>query len=232
MDDVIEALNRIAENLRTGVPAWVTIIGAIAPIILTIITIVLSVQIHRQNKNLQKMIHNRDVINQSRKEILSVYNAFSTSLLTLQKCGPVEGVFSSEYGTYQWNQEIMDSRIEVINACNTANLLLDDKALTDYLAKLRDLFSEISNDVSRYIYSGLHNNTRAEAISRVAKQYGVSESYVLSPYASPSVKDQLINGCKNSFTKEITEKIENYSKLIEDKAFSSLFEKYIRIKQL
>ena len=131
MDEVIEVLNRIAENLHAGVPAWVTIIGAIAPIILTIITIVLSVQIHRQNKNLQKMIHNRDVINQSRKEILSVYNAFSTSLLTLQKCGSVEGVFSSEYGTYQWNQEIMDSRIEVINACNTANLLLDDKALTD-----------------------------------------------------------------------------------------------------
>ena len=55
MDEVIEVLNRIAENLHTGVPAWVTIIGAIAPIILTIITIVLSVQIHRQNKNLQKM---------------------------------------------------------------------------------------------------------------------------------------------------------------------------------
>ncbi len=232
MEEITNALNRIAENLHTGVPAWVTIIGAIAPIILTIITIVLSIQIHKQNKKLQKMIYNRDVINQSRKEVLSIYNAFSTSLLTLQKYGPVEGVFSSEYGTYQWNQEIMGSRIEVINACNTANLLIDNKDLTDYLEKLRDLFSEISNDASRYIYSGIHNNTRAEAISRVAKQYGVTESDVLSPYASPSMKDQLMKECKNSFTKEISDKIETYSKLIEDKSFSLLFEKYIKIIQL
>ena len=229
---VVDALDRIAKNLQAGVPAWVTIFGAIAPIILTIVTIALSIQMNRQNKKLQKEIHNRDVLNQSRKEVLGIYNAFLTSLLTLQKCGPVEAVFASEYGTYQWHQEITAARIGVINAYNTANLLFEDKEMTEYLAKLRDLFSEISIDVSRYIYSGIHNSTRIEAISRVAKQSGVNENDILSPYASPTTKDQLIKECQNSFTKEISEKIENYSKLIEDEKFDSLFEKYIKIMKL
>lgn len=232
MDDIIDVLNKIADNLCTGVPAWVTIFGAIAPIILTIVTIALSFQMNRQNKKLQKEIHNRDVLNQSRKDVLAVFNAFCNSALTLQKYGSVESIFASDYGTMKWNEEILASHIEVINACNTANLLFEDKPLTDCLISLRDQFSAISADVSRYLFSGQHNTTRQEAISHVANQFGVGVDYILSPYASPSIRDRLFKECENSFTKEISGKIEKYSKQIEDEAFRSLFKKYIRIDTL
>ena len=47
--------------------------------------------------------------------------------------------------------------------------------------------------------------------------HGPIAGIALSPYASPTTKDQLIKECQNSFIKEISEKIENYSKLIEYK---------------
>ena len=232
MQEVVDALDRIANNLQAGVPAWVTIFGAIAPIILTIVTIALSIQMNRQNKKLQKEIHNRDVLNQSRKDVLAVYNAYCNSLLTLQKYGPVESIFASDYGTMKWNEEILASHIEVINACNTANLLFEDRPLTDCLISLRDQFSAISADVSRYLFSGQHNTTRQEAITRVANQFGVGVDYILSPNASPSMRDRLFKECENSFTREISDKIEKYSKLIDDEAFNALFKKYIKIDAL
>ena len=78
MEELIKAINSVAEACGEALPRWASIAGIVAPIILTVITIYLSLRMDRQNKKLQKMLSDRDTINQTRECILNIYNSFYT----------------------------------------------------------------------------------------------------------------------------------------------------------
>lgn len=105
MDGLVLSINNIAEILKNGTPAWLSVIVAFVPILLTIVTIVLSYRMDKNSKGLQKMIHNRDVYVQSRQDILSIYDAFSEAQITLCKYGTVEMIFANEFSASSWCQE-------------------------------------------------------------------------------------------------------------------------------
>lgn len=243
MEELINSVNSIAEALKSGTPAWVTIIAGFAPIILTIITIILSYRmdirnrelqkmIHKQNTELQQLLHNRDALNQSRQDILSVYNAFSEALLTVQSYGAVENVFSNEQITYTWCQELTTRKKEVLKAFDKAKLLLNDKELTDYLEKVREKYMDVYNCIARYTYNNLHTETLKSARMSIMPQYG-NGVYDLTWLAmNPTARDQIIKLCENVNTKEINEKIKQFSEMLSDDKFDYRFKKYIEIKEL
>ena len=68
MDEIIKSLDNIADAINGDALAMcLSIIFAVVPIVLTIITIVLSVRMDKQNKKLQKAIADRDTVNQTRQ---------------------------------------------------------------------------------------------------------------------------------------------------------------------
>ena len=80
MEELIKAINNVAEACGEALPRWASIAGIVAPIILTVITIYLSLRMDKQNKKLQKMLSDRDTINQTRECILNIYNSFYCSI--------------------------------------------------------------------------------------------------------------------------------------------------------
>ena len=61
---LIKALNRIAEALEKGfVPLELTVVGIGVPIFLTLGSLWLNYRTSKQNEELQKNLHNRDVKN-------------------------------------------------------------------------------------------------------------------------------------------------------------------------
>lgn len=138
MDEIVAALNSIAESLTNdGLPFWLTVIDIILPIILTTITIVLSIRMDKQNKKLQKQIHNRDVANQTRQTVLDIFQSYYNAFTVLQQVGDnVASVFVSDQSYYQWGLAVEASSKDVTLALNKAKLLLgDDTELVDYLRK-------------------------------------------------------------------------------------------------
>lgn len=243
MEELVNSVNGIAEALKSGIPAWVTILAGLAPILLTIITIILSYRmdrrnrelqkmIHKQNTELQQMIHNRDAFIQSRQEILSIFNAFSESLLTLRNYGSAETVFSNEQTTWNWCQELAIRRNEIIKAFDKAKLLFNEKDLVDCLEKARDKFLDIYTCITRYTYNNLNNQTLLNARARVAAQYG---SDVHNPgwlAMSPAAREELIKQCENENTKEINAKINQFSEMLSYENCDIKFKKYLEIKEL
>lgn len=232
MDELVRSINNIADILKKQSPEYVSIIMAVVPVLLTIITIILSWRMDRQNKKLQKMIHNRDILNQYRQDILLIYNTYSEAWINLVRYGSVEKIFIHEQTTYNWNQEINNMIIEVARASDKAELLLDDKELTGYLVSLRDDYKEICICVSRYIYNNTFSQVLQNALSTVASKNGVLGSNANYLAQNPVTQEQLIKLCENENTREIAQKIKSFSDKMTDEKFDSMFRKYLQFHEI
>ncbi len=175
MKETIEALNGIAAAIEGVFPSWVTAIEAFAPIVLTVITIILSVRMDKQNKRLQRELHNRDVSSQARHDILEIYDAFCQTLFVLKKRGPVAAIFSNMTVLSIWIQELCDASIKTYMACDRSKLLLDDKELTEYLRYLTQKYDEIYTSILSYtnssVSSQMCDNEKAKCIQAKITEY-------------------------------------------------------------
>lgn len=230
MKETIEALNSIAAAIKGGIPSWVTAIEAFTPIVLTVITIILSVRMDKQNKKLQRELHNRDVSSQARHDILEIYDAFCQTLFVLKKRGPVAAIFANLNETSIWIQELSDTSIKAYAAYNRSKLLIDDKGLTEYLHLLTDKYDEIYTAISEYIYSGVPFQIIQNAFNSL--HIPQNNTGVFSPLLTDiSLKNQFIQMCDNEITKNIQNKITEYAGLLSDDAFDVRLKKYLAIKE-
>lgn len=232
MEELVHSINNIAEIMKRGTPTWLSMIVAFVPILLTIVTIVLSCRMDKNSKELQKIIHNRDVYVQSRQDILSIYDAFSEALLTLGKYGAVRMVFANETGAVTWYQEIENRLIEITKACNKAKLLFDDRDLINQLESSRNTFQQIRDCISRYMYNNTYVQVLQEARISVSRQFGIMVNDVANMMQNTAAREQLFILCENENTKEISKHIDAFIRLTADDQFDSKFKKYIKIYEL
>ena len=225
MNEIVTALSDIANAINKGIPGWVTVISAIAPIVLTCITIVLSIRMDKQNKALQKQIHNRDVRYQTRNNILEIYNAFSDSVIALQKYGNVATAFSNESNPFQWSQDLNLIYRELHKACDRANLLLEDGDFCQFLKSVQFDFDTVFADILRYTGTGIHISTIQNAKNQIAIQFGQSNlDYLFT--TNRTAYDQYVKMCDNIYTQEIANKANAYIKQVTDSSFMERFKKY------
>lgn len=233
MDEIATALNNIAEVLSTGeLPLWLTASGIIAPILLTGITIVLSMRMDRQNKKLQKQIHNRDVVNQTRQTILDVYHSFLNAHDVTQMPGPcVASVYVSDQSYYQWALAVEAASKELMFSFNTAKLLLkDDKELIAYLKKCWLAFAEIDRAINKYNTSGAPAQTVSAAWESFGQKYGIHSGDYSALLRNPMWGEEFKRFCDNAHTQEIQCKIGEYQSLVANDKFDDIFRKYIQIQ--
>lgn len=232
MEELVQAVNRIAASNST-IPLWLSLVGLIVPIVLTIVSICLSFRMDKQNKELQKLIANRDMVNQSRETVLGFYISYlSARDLLGRSCSNVADIFTSDQSYYNWSKEIDNACSSIIYSYNKAKLMLDDQELLSQMKKGFDAFAQLNANIKIYIGSGIPSQTIANAWTQFTQQYTVlaGDYYVL--FQNRVLGEAFAKLCETSYTKDIQACATRFNAVIDCDDFDAPFKKYVQIKEL
>ncbi len=235
MEEIVAVLQQIADSIgQNPVPTWLTIMGIVLPVVLSGITIVLSIRMDRQNKELQKQLHNRDVINQSRECMLEIYNTYISALnIANQADKCVADIFGSDQSYYQWGVSVENMQMQVMGAYNRAKLMVGtDAKMIDCLKKSWHAFADIDRSVGRYVGTGIPSQTIQNAWTQFSTKYGIYAGDYGTLLRNRVMREEFIKLCENTYTQEIQTKITAYIDLVGCDEFDKFFEAYIRIEKL
>ena len=245
MEPEIEALIRIAEALENGfVPLWFAVIGIGAPIVLTALSIWLNYKTGKQNEELQKNLHNRDVKNQTRQTIIYIYNSFLDALNVAESANNnVMVIFISPQFIQSWSRLVFNSSTSIIRAFSQANIILDDSDMIKYLRKCKDTFVDLNSSVTQYVNTPFPFQMIQNAFDSMKSKYpqrysvgviGINDYNFLYPILSQNVADleDFKKMCENDYTKEIQKKVKIFIDLIANEKFDNYFKKYVQIQKL
>lgn len=211
-----------------------TAMGIILPCLLTVISIVLSVRMHKDNEELQKQIHNRDVLNQTRETALNIYDAFIKGRLLLDEAGSnVAYVFTTTKSYYTWASKVENMQNEIIVYYNRAALIFsDDEDLIKYLNECRVAFCDVYNAINDYISSGVPEKLIREAFRTILNENVINDISYIRLLNAPEKKKKFTDACESSETKKIQELMEKYKELVTGETIDNLFKKYVKIDEL
>lgn len=233
MDELVIAVNKMAESLQNSTPVWISAVSIIVPIVLTIVSIVLSVRTDRNNKELQKMLANRDMMNQTRQCVLDIYNAYFDGFhILIQASGNIAEIFVSDQSYYRWAQDIENASKKIMQAYNQAKLLLDDATLLKQLSVAQAAFFLLEKAVKSYISTGIPSQTIANAWAQFSKQYSIASENYFALLQNRSLAESFCKMCETTYTKDIQQKVTVYIELVSNNQFDESFKKYVQIKEL
>lgn len=234
MEQLVQAINVLCSAIETqNIPRWITITSMVAPIALTVLTIILTLLSDYRNRQLQKLLHNRDVVNQSRALILDIYNSFLKAfMIASQASGSLGSIFSSEQSFYQWGTSIEQSRNDLIEYCNRAKLIFGDPDGIAYLERCRDSWVELDISVHQYIFTGEPVSTIQKAWNNVSAKYGIQRGYYYGLYTNPIIGKEFTELCETAFTGEIQRRLEDYIRLVGTEKFDDHFKKYLQLNEV
>ena len=233
MDELVVAVNKVAESLQSASPAWISAVSIIVPTVLTILSIVLSVRMDKNNEKLQKMLANRDMLNQTRQCVLEIYNAYFNGFHILaQANGNVAEIFVADQSYYHWALDIEKNSKEIAQAYNRAKLLMEDATLLKQLSDAQAAFFALEQAVKSYIYTGIPSQTITNAWAQFSNQYSIPPGNYYALFQNRSLGEAFSKMCETTYTKDIQEKATAYLELVKKDQFDEPFKKYIQIKEL
>ena len=234
MDKVIQSLDKIADAINgNALTMCLSIIFAVIPIVLTIITIVLSVRMDKQNQKLQKSIADRDTINQTRQCVLDIYNAYLDAFhLTGQASGNVADIFVSDQSYYMWANDIDNKSKEIMYAYNRAKLMLNDPQLLESLKNGFDVFSALNGAVKSYIFTGVPTRTIQNAWCTFSQSHpNIQSGNYYALLQDNVMASEFRKLCSNTYTAGIQKNIEMYMAVVGNDDFDEKFKKYLKISK-
>lgn len=233
MEELILAVNQLADSQAGTLPLWVNIISIIVPILLTALTIYLTIRLDRQNRKQQILLANRDMQNQTRQCVLDIYNAYSTAMSCVARVSDgVASVFALEQSYYVWSNDVQKAYSGVCRSCNQAKLILNDDKLLHKLENARDVYARLNSEIINYISTGIPSQVIANAWSQISVQYGISIGNTYALMQNPVYGDAFVKLCETSFTKQIEKLIKDYLDIVGCDAFDEPFKKYVQISEL
>ena len=232
MEELVQAVNRIADSSST-IPLWVSLVGLIVPIVLTIVSICLSIRMDKQSKDLQKLIANRDMVNQSRETVLGFYNSYLSARDVLgRSCSNIAEIFTSDQSYYNWALEIDNACSSIIYSYNKAKLMMDDPSLLSQMKMGFDAFTQLNANIKMYISTGIPSQTISNAWAQFSQQYTVlaGDYYVL--FQNRALGEAFAKLCETSYTKDIQSCVGLYNRIIDCDTFDAPFKKYVQIREI
>ena len=247
-----EVLIRIAEALENGfVPLKLAIVGIVVPIVLTLGSLWLNYKTSKQNEELKKDLHNRDVKNQTRQIIINIYNSFLDALSVAEMTeNNVMVIFISSQFIQSWSGLVSNSCLTVVRAFSQANIVLNDSDMINYLSKCKEAFVALNNSVNQYTntpipFQVIQNswNTLWQKYPQRYKcmntgnffemNYGNSfcQDYNLL-YQNPADLEEFKKLCETDYTKHIQEKLKIFLGLVRNEQFDNYFKKYVQIQKI
>ena len=233
MEEIVAAINNVAESLKNSTPAWVSVVGVLVPIVLTVVSIILSVRMDKNNQQMQKMLANRDMMNQTRQSVLDIYNSYFNGFMILTPAnGNIAEIFTSDQSYYRWAQDIENASKDISQAYNRAKLLLEDEELLCQLSDAQTAFYSLDKSVRAYIFTGIPSQTVSNAWNQFSGQHSVAIGNYVALFQNRALGEVFIKLCENTYTKDIQEKVTAYLELVQGDKFDKPFKKYVQIKEL
>ena len=234
MDEIIKSLDKIADAINgNALTMCLSIIFAVVPIVLTIITIVLSVRMDKQNQKLQKSIADRDTVNQTRQCVLDIYNAYLDAFyLTGQADGNIADIFASDQSYYTWANDVDNRSKAVMCAYNRAKLMLNDPQLLETLKNGFDAFSALNGAVKSYIFTGTPTRTIQNAWCSFCQAHpNIQPGNYYALLQDSVMANEFRKLCSNTYTDGIQKNIETYMAIVGNDDFDEKFKKYLQISK-
>ena len=234
MDEIIKSLDKIADAINgDALTTCLSIIFAVVPSALTIITIVLSVRMDKQNQKLQKAIADRDTVNQTRQCILDIYNAYLDAFhLAGQASGNIPDIFVSDQSYYTWANDIDNKSKEIMYAYNRAKLMLNDLQLLETLKNGFDAFSALNGAVKSYIFTGTPTRTIQNAWCTFCQSHpNIQPGNYYALLQDSIMANEFRKLCSNTYTDGIQKNIEMYMAVVGNDDFDGKFKKYLQISK-
>lgn len=233
MSDEVVALNHIADMIQAVSSPYMSLVGMISTIILTAASIIVNYQTSKQNNDLQKQIHNRDISNQTRQLMLNIYDSYLFALYVLSKANNnVETIFMSETTYRSWLQELNKACDGIIRSQNQINILVNDKEMMAYLKKCHDSFLELTRLVNSYIANPILPQTNQIAWTEVSQRFSILAGDFYSLNQNPIAIEELKKKNENSYTKSIQNQITNFNQLLANEQFDNHFKKIVQIQEI
>lgn len=226
IDELIIAIN------NNSLPLWLSIVGILVPIFISIIVAIQAYIQHNSNKQLQIYISEKESRIQMHTDFLAIYDSFCVA----QNCiGPsrnkINEIFANPSLLSQWYDDLHKASFDLCQSTNRALLLLpeSDTNLRNTLDSLFKKYRDLVEQVYDYISTGKVENDRGQAWSKLNPQYGIFVGNYAMLSSNPVAYGDYIKLFSNENTKQISEAIKELLPLFEYEKFDKFFEPYLRI---
>lgn len=226
IDELIIAIN------NNSLPLWLSIVGILVPIFISIIVAIQAYIQHNSNKELQIYISEKESRIQMHTDFLAIYDSFCIA----QNCiGPsrnkINEIFANPNLMSQWYNNLYQASSGLCQSTNRALLLLPERD-TDLRNILDHLFKEYKSlveQINDYITSERVEHDRRQAWEKLNPQYGICAGNYVMLSSNPSACGDYIKLFSNETTQQISEAIKKILTLFEYEKFDKFFEPYLRI---
>ena len=233
MEELIQKIDELIITINNNsLPLWLSIVGILVPIFISIIVAIQAYIQHNSNKQLQIYISEKESRIQMHSDFLAIYDSFCVA----QNCigaarNQVDEIFAIPNLTFQWHNDMRQALSGLCQATNRARLLLptNDVELRDVLQTVFIQYRELVAQIDEYISTGTAENVRVETWGKLNSQYGVFIGNYAMLSNNISAYSDFVKLCSNDTTKSIKQKIEALLPLFEYEKFDKFFEPYLRI---
>lgn len=226
IDELIIAIN------NNSLPLWLSIVGILVPIFISIIVAIQAYIQHNSNKQLQIYISEKEARIQMHSDFLAIYDSFCFA----QNCigigkNQIDEIFAIPNNFFQWYNDLHQASIGLCQSTNRALLLLPkhDIDLRNTLDTTFHKYCELTNLITEYISTGKVEYDRGQAWTNLNSRYGIATgNYTMLSNNSAAYND-FIKLFSNEKTKQIAEFIKDLLPLFEYEKFDKFFEPYLKI---
>lgn len=221
IDDLTQAI--ISESL----PSWLTYASALAPIFLTIISLLLTIAIDRRNRQLQVYFHQKEAANELRSIILEVFNScLDAYMLAELSRGRVAQHFASQLAYIEWSKKIETFCYQMQLCINRARIIMNDDELINTLEQCAIAWSAVYEDVNSYIGTNIPEKTIEKAWQVVKQENGIEPYDFGQLYQNQQAKDLFEKECQNIWTWQIENRLDTYRAIVTADSFDKGFRKH------
>ena len=236
MDEIVQALNNIANSIsRNSMPLIISIIAIAVPIALTIVSIVQAIVQNKQNRDLQKLIHNNEINLQSRENILQIYNAFVNALsIVYQGQDKVENIFSNPNSINNWLNDLILAGNSLDLVMNQAELFFrrGNPDLIETLKKCKKSFYHLLDSISSYVNDGQLVVVQNQAWNTISQTFGIAFGNYWMLQQNYMAMQQFLQLNTTDDTKKIQKEIDEFISVLQYDKFDIYFEEYLSIQKV
>lgn len=253
MEEIAQKIEQLIEVInQNSIPTWITILGILIPIILSIMLLLqshrqnkknnqLQKQIEQNNKKLQKELSEHEERVQMRGDILKIYNDFCYAQSVIGRGRGQINVIFSNFSSYnasyapnipmQWINDVHYATSSTCQAVNRSKLLLppSDEDLRNVLEEMYEKIKEVRDKAEFYYNSGNAYSASETAWNTITPSSGISKYNYPAFGSNQPAYDSFLKLCINDSTKEIEQKIEELLSLFDYDKFDRYFEPYLQM---
>lgn len=244
MEELIQKIDELIKEIHANsVPLWITIIGILVPIFISLLVLWQGCQQNKRNHELQKQVEenqaklqreisSKELKVQMHSDFLKIYDDYSFAQSIIgQARDNVSVVFFNNNITWQWINDLEKANGAVCQAMNRARLLLPDtdKEFVDVLINIFQKYAELNAKVFNYINTGVAEARRQETWIKISKTYNIPNENYMALIYNPTAYNDFIKLYSNKETEAINEMINELLPLFAYDNFDKYFEKYLRI---